>query len=117
MAMQSPYRVVLTDADRRELTARARSQRAAYREVLRARIVLAAGDGTTNAAIARRLGVCVDTVRKWRARVCAPGLPRLADPPPPGRRRGFSATPPAAGEGPACAPPAGAGAALARWGC
>ena len=66
---------MLTDADRRELTARARSERAAYREVLRARIVLAAADGTPNAAIARRLCVCGDTVRKWRARFCAEGLP------------------------------------------
>src|SRR3954454_12543605 len=54
MAMRSPYRVVLTDADRRVVTARARSQRAAQRDVLRARIVLAAAEGTANAQIARR---------------------------------------------------------------
>jgi len=117
MAMQSPYRVVLTDADRRELTARARSQRAAYREVLRARIVLAAGDGTTNVAIADRLGVCVDTVRKWRARFCARGLPGLADRPRPGRRRVFAATAEAEVKALACALPAETGVPLARWSC
>jgi transposase len=117
MAMQSPYRVVLTDADRRELTARARSERAAYREVLRARIVLAAADGTTNAAIAGRLGVCVDTVRKWRARFCARGLPGLADRPRPGRQRIFAATAEAEVKALACALPAETGVPLARWSC
>ncbi len=48
MAMQSPYRVVLTDANRRELTARARSQRATHRDVQRAQIVLAAADEEVN---------------------------------------------------------------------
>ena len=64
MAMCSPYRVVLSVDDRRVLLTRARSQRAAHRDVLRAGIVLAAADGRANAEIARRLGVCCDTVRK-----------------------------------------------------
>jgi hypothetical protein len=71
MAMSSPYRVVLTEQDRVVLTARARSQRCSHRDVQRAAIVLAAADGMTNAAIARRLGLCCDTVRKWRDRFCA----------------------------------------------
>ncbi len=36
--------------------------------VLRARIILAAGQGHSNAQIARELGVQVDTVRLWRQR-------------------------------------------------
>lgn len=36
--------------------------------VLRARIILAAGQGQSNAQIARELGVDVDTVRLWRQR-------------------------------------------------
>ncbi len=36
--------------------------------VLRARIVLAAAQGSSNAQIARELGVNVDTVRLWRDR-------------------------------------------------
>ncbi len=114
MAMQSPYRVVLTDANRRELTARARSQRATHRDVQRAQIVLAAADEEANAAIARGLGVCVDTVRKWRARFCAEGPSGLADRPRPGRRRTFPATAEAKVKALACALPAETGVPLAR---
>ena len=115
MAMKSPYRVVLTDADRRELTARARSQRAAHRDVQRAQIVLAAADEEANAQIARRLGVCVDTARKWRTRFCAEGLAGLVDRHRPGRRRTFPATAEAEVKALACALPAETGLPLARW--
>ena len=64
--MRSPYQIVLSDEENAVLMARARSVRGAYRDRLRARIVLAAAAGKTNAAIARELGVCTDTVRKWR---------------------------------------------------
>ena len=50
------------------LAARARSVRGPYRDWLRARIVLAAAAGQNNAAIAVEMGVCADTVRKWRKR-------------------------------------------------
>ena len=65
MAMSSPYRVVLTDDDRRVLSARARSQRAAHRVVVRARIVLAAAEEVANAEIARRLGRARATVKSY----------------------------------------------------
>ncbi|MDP9428445.1 MAG: helix-turn-helix domain-containing protein [Actinomycetota bacterium] len=109
MALTSPHRVVVTDTDRRVLAARSRSQRCAHREVLRARIVLAAAEDTSNAEIARRLGVCVDTVRKWRARFCARGLPGLADRPRPGRRRTFPKTAEAEVKALACELPAQTG--------
>jgi transposase len=115
MAMHSPYRVVLTDSDRRVLTQRARAQRCPHRTVQRARIVLAAAEGKANAAIARRLGICVDTVRKWRARFCAEGRAGLADRPRPGRQRVFPATAEAEVKALACALPAEAGVPLARW--
>src|SRR4051794_1925162 len=73
MAVLSPYRVVLSDSDRRVFTVRARAERVAHRDVLRARIVLAAAEGQTNAAIARQLGICADTVRKRRPRVLRRG--------------------------------------------
>ena len=63
--------MALCEPERRLLTRRSRAGRVAHRDVLRARIVLAAADGEPNAAIARRLGICCDTVRKWRARFCA----------------------------------------------
>lgn len=53
---------------RRELAELARSATAEHRLVLRARIVLKAAAGKSNAAIARELGCHVDTVRKWRGR-------------------------------------------------
>ena len=49
--------------------------------VLRATIVLAAWRRQPNAKIARDLGVCVDTVRKWRARFRREGIPGLFDGP------------------------------------
>src|SRR3954451_10324862 len=115
MAVCRPYRAVRSEYDRRVLTARARSQRAAHRVVLRARIVLAAADGVTNAQIARRLGICCDTVRKWRARFCAEGLAGLADRARPGHRRTFPATAEAEVKALACALPAEVGVPLSRW--
>lgn len=115
MGMTSPYRVVLGEADRRELIRRARSARRPHREVQRAAIVLAAAEGTPNAAIARRLGICEDTVRKWRARFCGRGLPGLADRPRPGRRRTFPKTAEAEVKALACALPAESDVPLARW--
>ncbi len=50
------------------LAARARSARGPYRDRLRASIVLAAAVGQANATIAAQMGVCTDTVRKWRRR-------------------------------------------------
>jgi Helix-turn-helix domain len=51
----------------------------AYRDRLRAQIVLAAARGRDNAWIARDLGISQDTARKWRGRSAARGLDGLAD--------------------------------------
>jgi transposase len=115
MAMASPYRVMLTERDRRVLLRRSRAERCPHRDVQRAQIVLAAAEGKANAAIARRLGICADTVRKWRARFCAEGLAGLADRPRPGRRRIFPATAEAEVKVLACALPAEVGVPLSRW--
>ena len=53
------------------LAARARSVRGPWRDRLRAAIVLAAAAGQDNAGIATQMGVCTDTVRKWRRRSSA----------------------------------------------
>jgi len=57
----------------------------AQRVVLRAKIVLAAWRGRSNAAIAAALGITVDTVRKWRHRFVVNGMAGLHDRPRPGR--------------------------------
>lgn len=85
VALTSPYVVTLTGPDREKLQARLRAPTTAQRDVLRARIVLAAADGDANAQIARDLAVHLDTVRKWRRRYCAEGLDALRDRPRPGR--------------------------------
>src|SRR4051812_50131896 len=106
MALASRYQVVISDSDRRVLTGRARAERTAHRDVLRARIVLAAADGQPNAAIARRLGLCADTVRKWRAPVCGARGGGAADPPHPRPPRALPAPPPAPEKGAGPAVPA-----------
>jgi transposase len=107
--------IVLTVIERRVLTARARRARGEQRDVLRARIVLAAADGQPNAAISRRLGLTEDTVRRWRARFAAERLPGLDDRPRPGRPRIFPEVAAAEVKAMACALPAETGVPLSRW--
>jgi DNA-binding CsgD family transcriptional regulator len=89
MSRPSPFAVRLTATQRRVLEARARRPTAQQREVLRARIVLAAADGQQNTRIARRLGVAINTVSKWRKRFSQEGLSGLGDRKRPGRPRHF----------------------------
>ena len=77
--------VVIDDGQRKRLLGLTRSQTAPYRDVQRARIVLAAADGVSNAGIARLLSISEDTARIWRDRFAAQGLAGLVDRPRPGR--------------------------------
>ena len=113
----SPYVVRLSDAERAELQALSRRATAPHRMVLRARIVLLAADDVGNSEIAKRLGTCADTTRKWRRRYCLKGPGGLADAPRAGRPRSFPAAVVAGVKAPACEMPAEAGAPLARWTC
>jgi transposase len=117
MPVQSPYLIVLSGDEEAVLMARARSVRSEYRDRLRAQIVLAAAAGSTNAAIAGAVGVCADTVRKWRRRFAAGGLPGLADAPRSGRPPVFTATDRAEAVALACALPAESGVPLPEWSC
>ena len=85
------------------------------RMVLRARIVLAAAGGVPNAGIARHLGVCQDTVRKWRRRFAAKGLDGLRDVARSGRPRRISAVERAEVTALACSLPAETGLPLSRF--
>jgi transposase len=114
---RSPDVVLLSDQQRACLETIARRATAPHRQVLRARIVLAAADGQANTAIAAARGVHVDTVRKWRRRFCAQGLAGLADRPRTGRPRRFAATVVAQVKALACELPATSGAPLSRWSC
>jgi transposase len=117
MPVPSPYQIVLSDEEEAVLAARARSARGQYRDRLRARIVLAAAAGKTNATIAAQAGVHVDTVRKWRRRFAAARLAGLKDAPRSGRPPMFTAADRAEAVALACALPAESGVPLSRWSC
>jgi transposase len=113
----SPHVVMPGAADRAVLESAARRSSAPHRLVMRARIVLLAADGLPNCVIAARLGVCDDTVRKWRRRYCQQGLDGMADAPRPGRPRKFAAHVAVEVKALACELPIITGTPLARWSC
>jgi transposase len=76
--------LVLSDAGRHILQNWATRRKTAQGLALRARIVLACGEGRSNTAVAARLGVGRGTVTKWRARFLARRLDGLGDEPRPG---------------------------------
>jgi transposase len=115
MRVRSPFVIVLSVVDEAVLTARARAGRSEHRDVIRAQIVLAAAAGAPNEAIAAAVGVCVDTVRKWRRRFAARGLAGLDDPPRAGRPRRFTPVQVAQVKALACTLPAETGLPLSRW--
>jgi transposase len=61
-----PAELQLSEPERKLLEALVRRHSTPQQLAHRARIILAAGEGKRNGPIARELGVCVDTVRKWR---------------------------------------------------
>ncbi len=107
--------VVLSAGERTALNKRVRGAKTAWRDRLRAQIVLAAARGRDNARIAAGLGISVDTVRKWRGRFAARGLDGLRELPRPGRPRRISAADRAAVVALACQLPAATGVPLAHW--
>jgi transposase len=114
MPVSSPFQIVLCVEERVALAAWLRPK-AQARQVLRARIVLAAADGASNAGIAVSLGICVDTVRKWRSRYALAGLDGLADARRSGRPRQFTAVQRAQVTAIVCELPADRGMPLSRW--
>ena len=82
--------VVLSDEQRARLVAWSRRATSANGLAVRSRIVLAAADGLSTSAVARKLDVNVTTARRWRARFVEQGLDGLLDEPRPGRPRTVS---------------------------
>ena len=85
MPSQSPFRIEPTKEERSILRKRAGAHTAAHWEVVRAKIVLLAAEGTSNKEIAQRLYTSPQTVSKWRKRFYEEGLGGLEDRPRSGR--------------------------------
>ncbi len=118
MPMTSPDRIELSDTQRRELTTLVRAATSEQRLVLRARIVLHAARGQPTTVIAATLGVCQDTVRKWRHRwSTVPGLGALGDAKRTGRPPVFTPVQVAGVKALAYQPPDQCGLPLSRWSC
>lgn len=85
MPTNSPFEIVLTDAEKALLRSRVRKYTAPYRDVIRAKIVLYAAEGLQNKQIAARLDTPFQIVSKWRKRYYEYGLEGLEEAP----RRGL----------------------------
>ncbi len=116
--------VVLSEKEHEGLIQITKRHRSEQQVVLRARMVLAAAQGHSNAQIARELSVNVDTVRLWRDRwVGLQGIDletlslteRLQDAPRPGVKPKFSAEQRCQMAALACETPAQAGRPISQW--
>jgi transposase len=112
---RSPFQIMLRASERRWLKRLVRKPTAQQRQVTRARIVLLAAAGWTNAGIARKLEIVPNTAAKWRKRYAQQGVDGLADRKRPGRPRGFTAPVVAEVKAIACELPTTRGVPLSRW--
>jgi transposase len=119
-----PPAIDLPDALRQELDALTRRHSTPQQLALRARIVLAAGDGANNCQIARQLEVSVAMVRRWRERWLAllpaalqdlPVLERLTDAPRPGKPVRITAEQVCHITALACEPPSASDRPISQW--
>jgi len=118
MALTSSDRIEMDPSQQQRLRHLIRAGTTAQQLVLQARIVLLAVAGWTNPKIAARVGVCVDTVRKWRHRWWVqPGTASLSDAKRSGRPPSFTPVQVAAVKALACQPPEASGLPLSRWSC
>ena len=90
MSRKSPFSILLSGAERRQLESQARKYTSSYYSVIRARIVLMAADGLANEEIGARLSVPRQVVSKWRKRFFDQRTAGLHDEPRTGRPPGFS---------------------------
>ncbi|HID77446.1 MAG TPA: helix-turn-helix domain-containing protein [Planctomycetaceae bacterium] len=89
MPRKSPFEIVLTEGEGKQLQATARKYTSPYREVIRAKVVLLAAQGLPNAEIAHRLDLPRQIVSKWRKRFFERRLEGLEDLPRRGRPPSF----------------------------
>ncbi len=107
----------LSASERNRLKTCSGSPSMPHRLVIRAKIVRLAAAGLANAVIASRLGLKVDTVRKWRGRFATDRMAGLRDRPRSGRPCRFTPVQRAEVKAMACQLPATYGIPLSRWSC
>ena len=115
----------LSEQEQKELRRLTKRHRSEHQMVMRGRIILAAGQGSSNIQIARELGINVDTVRLWRdrwARWQEKGdqeavslVQRLQDAPRPGAVPKFTVEQRAQMAVVACEAPAKTGRPISQW--
>jgi Winged helix-turn helix len=89
MPRQSPFQIVLSNEELRELSVRSRKYTLPYFQVQRAKMILLAARGLENDDIARQLGTYRDVVSQWRKRFFEKRLAGLEELSRPGRPRVF----------------------------
>jgi len=121
--------ISLSEQEQAALTHLTKRHRSEQQVVLRARIILAAARGASNAQIARELGINVDTVRLWRDRWASQQkadheqmdqgavslIQRLQDTPRPGATPKFTMEQRAQMAALACEAPAATGRPISQW--
>jgi len=90
MPRTSPYHIVLSREEARELSRRATKYTLPYYQVVRAKMILLAADGMNNDQIAACLNTRREIVSLWRKRFFEERLAGLEDQARPGRPRVFS---------------------------
>jgi hypothetical protein len=89
MPRKSPFQIVLSEQEERELGVRSRKYTLAYFQVQRAKMILMAAEGMNNDEIAARLDTRREVVCFWRKRFVEKRLDGLEERPRPGRPRAF----------------------------
>jgi hypothetical protein len=86
---KSPFVIVLSGEERAELERRVACYTLPHKVVVRAKMILYAADGASNAEIARRLETAAEVVGRWRKRFFEERLVGLDDRQRAGRPRRF----------------------------
>jgi len=89
MPRKSPFNIILSPDEERELISRANKYRLPYFKVARAKMILLAAQGLGNDEIADKLSTRREVVSKWRKRFFEERLEGLEEHPRPGRPRSF----------------------------
>ena len=99
MPRRSPFGIVLSRDEARELTRRGAKYTLPYYQVVRAKMILLAAEGWGNDEIAATLHTRREIVSLWRKRFYQERLAGLEDQARPGRPRAFSPSRGRAGQG------------------